>query len=361
MPGIWSNSGSGWQLLATKGFPDEAKLHALVAEAPQLLPLAGSPQLAVVGSEVQLGSGYADLIAVESSGRMVVIEVKLARNAEARRAIVSQVLAYAAYLHGMDVEQLETKVLARHLASRDYESLLDAARKNDQERAIDSATFESNLRSFLNDGRFRLVLVLDDAPAELVKLVGYLGAVADKLLIDLITVSAFEVGGAQVLMPQRVDPEPVATVSTANAVATPAAATGRTVEGADDFEAAIATAQPNAQGDLRRYTDWAKQLESQGLARLQTYHALGDRLTLLPLLRAEGVGMVTIWSDRSGAYLQLWRSVIQRNAPQLVVSLEAALAPTPLRQGNSARGVSDEVLSILSQAYRTASASPLVG
>lgn len=41
------------------------------------------------GSEVRLGSGYADLLAVETGGRPVLIEVKLAYNAEARRAGVA--------------------------------------------------------------------------------------------------------------------------------------------------------------------------------------------------------------------------------------------------------------------------------
>src|SRR5579884_2696185 len=111
MAAIWSNKGTGWELISPTGFPDEATLHTLVEEAPHLLPLAGAPALTVVGREVQLGTGYADLIAVEREGRLVVIEVKLAKNAEARRAVVSQVLAYAAYLHGSDIETLEAEVL----------------------------------------------------------------------------------------------------------------------------------------------------------------------------------------------------------------------------------------------------------
>src|SRR5437763_1838734 len=45
------------------------------------------PRLIVVGREVQLGSGRADLIAIEPSGRIAIIEIKLAWNAEARRAV----------------------------------------------------------------------------------------------------------------------------------------------------------------------------------------------------------------------------------------------------------------------------------
>ena len=104
MNSIWRNHGGKWTLAAPSGFPDEATLHELVEDAPQTLPLAGLPSLTIVGREVRLGSGYADLIAVESSGRVAVIEIKLARNAEARRAVVGQVLAYAAYLHGLSVE-----------------------------------------------------------------------------------------------------------------------------------------------------------------------------------------------------------------------------------------------------------------
>jgi hypothetical protein len=91
MTAIWQNDGAGWRLLAATGFPQEAALHQLVGGAPQLLPLAGAPRLVVLGSEVPLGSGYADLLAVEVTGRPVVIEVKLAQNAEARRAVYGAV------------------------------------------------------------------------------------------------------------------------------------------------------------------------------------------------------------------------------------------------------------------------------
>ena len=72
-----------------------------------MLPLAGAPEIVILGSEVNLGRGYTDLIGVETSGRPVVIEVKLSRNNEARRAVVAQILAYAAYLHGYTVSGLE--------------------------------------------------------------------------------------------------------------------------------------------------------------------------------------------------------------------------------------------------------------
>ena len=55
---IWSTDpAGGWKLLTKAGFPLEKTLHDLVEEAPQLLPLSGSPPLAILGREVVLGRG----------------------------------------------------------------------------------------------------------------------------------------------------------------------------------------------------------------------------------------------------------------------------------------------------------------
>jgi hypothetical protein len=136
-----------------------------------------------------------------------VLEVKLKQNAEVRRAVVAQVLMYAAFLKGFDREALEQSVLRTHLAQRGFTTLSDAVGRENQEGSFDSAEFEDGLSESLALGRFRLVLVLDEAPAELVRLVGYLASVAEKVLIDLVTVSAYDVNGSRILVPQRVDPE----------------------------------------------------------------------------------------------------------------------------------------------------------
>jgi hypothetical protein len=47
---IWGSGPSGqWSPLKPATYPAEAALHDLVQKAPQMLPLAGSPQLAVLG------------------------------------------------------------------------------------------------------------------------------------------------------------------------------------------------------------------------------------------------------------------------------------------------------------------------
>jgi hypothetical protein len=208
---IWHQGEQGWAVLQPVGFPDEAALHGLIADAPQVLPLAGSPRLVVLGSEVRVASGSADLLAVEPSGRLAIIEVKLARNAEARRAVVAQILTYAAYLRGTSRESLEHELLASHLQKRQYGGVFEAVEQNTQDGSVQAETFLPALDQSLATGGFRLVLVLDEAPAELVRLVGYLETVAPELTIDLVTVSKYSVEGAAVLVPPCARPSRRAT------------------------------------------------------------------------------------------------------------------------------------------------------
>ena len=56
IPGIWTKGDDGWMLSRPKGFPDEATLHRLIEDRPDMLPLAGAPRLVILGSEVGLGA-----------------------------------------------------------------------------------------------------------------------------------------------------------------------------------------------------------------------------------------------------------------------------------------------------------------
>ncbi len=159
MSEIWRKDGATWSQLPSSGFEDEAALHQRIAEAPAMLPLSGQARLAVVGSEVRLGTGRADVLAVELEGRPVVIEVKLKQNDDARRAVVAQALAYAAYLHGISVQDFEG-ILNPHLQKAGRDSLADAVRASDQEGAFDEESFRGALADHLRDGSFRIVFVL---------------------------------------------------------------------------------------------------------------------------------------------------------------------------------------------------------
>jgi hypothetical protein len=348
---LWTNAGDAWGLLPPSDFPDEATLHTLVEEAPQLLPLSGAPQLTIVGREVSLGGGYADLVAIESSGRAAIIEVKLARNSEARRAVVAQVLTYAAFLQGTDTATLERDILAAGLHRRGHDTLAGAVAAADQEGTFDAEAFALALEANLASGAFRLVLVLDSAPRELVRLVGYLEAMSENLVIDLVTVAAYDVDGTRIVVPQRVDPErvpaePVRTLSETKSTTVP------TSPGADAFLSAIDQAPKDQRPLLHRLTGWAIELEKEGLVQLRTGHGKNRRWTLLPRIPGEEAGLVTIWND-TAASISLWRSVFERIVPDSIPDVEAALGMR-IGTGNVARSVSDEALAALTLAYRNA-------
>lgn len=352
MTAIWQHDGNEWQLASTTGFDDERALQSLVDEAPQMLPLSGSPNVVVIGREVQLGSGFADLLAIEADGRPVVIEVKLARNAEARRAVVAQALAYAAFLNELDAKTFEQSIAARHVLSRGWATLEEAVSQSDQSGAFDPARFRDGLDQAFANGSFRLVFVLDDAPTELVRLVGYLESVTELLTIDLITVDAYEIGGSKVLVPQRVDPERVPKESDRQPVRARAIAAERSTPGADEFERGIQGLPGPQRERLTRLVAWARQLESEGLARLTSFKgANGD--TLLPRLMPDNAGLVTIW-NQGGPVLYFWRSVFERRAPRALPRIEALVAPAEVGRGTAIRDISDELVEALTEAYREA-------
>lgn len=77
---------------------------------------------------------------------------------------------------------------------------------------------------------------------------------------------------------------------------------------------------------------------------------------MLPYLPNDNAGLVSIYHDK-GAYLQFWRSVFMRRAPQSVPAIERIMAPTPVGRGNWTSRISDELLEAVTAAYREAAGS----
>ena len=107
MAELWTEAEDGWEVASPREYDEEEELQTLIEHNPQLLPLSGSPRLTVLGREVYIANCSMDILAVESTGRPVVVEVKLVSNSEARRRIVAQLLEYGAVLRGLDVSGLE--------------------------------------------------------------------------------------------------------------------------------------------------------------------------------------------------------------------------------------------------------------
>ena len=352
MSGIWTKTAQSWRPAPPRELDNEAELHDLVEGNIQMLPLAGSPRLFVLGREVPLGPGSADLLAVEASGRPVIVEVKLAKNPEAKREIVAQILSYAAFLQGSDVESLEQRPWRKALSDQGHASVLEAVKTQDQEDAVDSDTFVESLQEHLTNGRFRLVLILDEVSAELERIVAYLDAVTlQTLTVDLITVSVYEVNGTEVAMPQRISPDPSAMP---RITPPPVAPKGVLSDGPDAFVDSIADIEGEDRALLNRLVDWAREVAALPGVSLFTYTGVDRRrFTLLPRITTEKVGLITIWNDKRKPYLSVWRSVFERRAPRSIEAVEQALG-AKIGQGNTVASAPPELLSALTAAYREA-------
>ncbi len=128
-------------------------------------------------------------------------------------------------------------VLRGYLDQHGYASITHAAKAAAQaDPGFDEDAFRAKFEDALGDGRLRAVIVLDEAPADLVELVGYLQDVtSDRLALDLVVVTAFEVAGQRILVPQLVEPD--RTQVTAELAGTGKPSTGsEIVPGSEEFE-----------------------------------------------------------------------------------------------------------------------------
>ncbi len=350
MTELWAklSKESDWMRLPPTGFSDEKKLQDLVEQVPETLPLSGAPTLCILGREVSLGGGSADLVGVEPNGQITVIEVKLHKNPEAKRAVVAQILAYAAALRDLSPADLE-QLLSNHLAKGGYSSILDVVRQTSPD-LLDETEFTEGLRASLEGGVFRLVLVLDDVPPQLVRLVGFLESVTTGLTLDLVVVAQCEVDGVPVIVPQLIEPGKTPKPATPGGSAS--IARSPITDGAGAIREAIEDADPTFRPMLTRLVDWAEELEQEGLAVLSTKHSKNGNKVLRVRTRGRGAGLVTV-SNVEAAPLYLWRTALEKVAPESLVRLESILG-TEITPNFIARDFSDDLRNALTAAYREA-------
>jgi hypothetical protein len=186
---IRSDDGS-WTEPTLTGYENESWLQQLIAEHPSLIP--GVSERAVACREFSSGIGPADVVILDESGDLTLIECKLTTNPQIRREIVGQVLDYASRLWGMRVDEFEARWRRAAKTESSPLSAFDDAGTYTRERLAEN----------LQAGRMRLVLAVDQVNDDLKRIVEYLN------LITLSEVSVFVMefvhaqrDGVEVLMP----------------------------------------------------------------------------------------------------------------------------------------------------------------
>ena len=98
---------------------------------------------------------------------------------------------------------------------------------------------------------------------------------------------------------------------------------------------------------------WVEELASLPNVRLSTYSGL-ERYTLLPRIMPDNAGLVTIWNDKQQPAISVWRTVFERRAPKALASVERAIQPDRIGQGNTLKSITSEILKEFTRAYEEA-------
>ena len=356
MPDIWHWKDDGtehgkWSIVGTSSFEHERALQERIAASPEMLPLSGQPLLTAAFREVGLGGGRADVLAFEDNGRPCIIEVKLKEHPEAKRAVVAQALTYAAGLRGIEVRKLEGETLKEPLQGKRLVEVVQESLDGDN---FDEGAFYENLGKHLAAGSFRIVIVLDDAPPQLVSLIGYLDLFTTKdLSLDLVTVSAYDIKDEHFLIPQRIDPEHAIQPEPATETTVHSRPSRRATatKGSAPFRKFVAqSASPDHRTNGQRIADWADGLENEGICRVYSKEGGGWSRIRLHLLD-ENKTFAHFESDGQGAWL--YPTVIQRRAPAMLDRIrELTVTGVPGNKGGAP--ATPELLDALADAYREA-------
>jgi hypothetical protein len=166
MPVVLKTS-QGASLVVASEFINENELQGVIAESPALIGGDGDKPIALVQREVTLPeAGHLDLLCVTAAGLPVAVEVKLARNGESRRDVVAQVVDYVSALTQLTVEELDQAVGGR------LENALRQLEAEPGGTPFDDAWQATGVN--LRAGVARVILVLDDAPPALERVVRFL-------------------------------------------------------------------------------------------------------------------------------------------------------------------------------------------
>jgi hypothetical protein len=199
MPKILVIEGDKVTALDKTKFTEEGKLQDYLEKYPSLIPLGeiveGASDLLCIGREVGAGPGAIDLLFIDKDGLLTVVETKLAKNPEARRTVIGQIIEYASYISHWtvdDVERIANNYFKLGEVPERYrdKTLYDAIKQPGVEELSDEE-IRANIENNLKNGKIRLIIAVDELVEPLRATVTFLNE-NSKFDILLLQVSSFE-------------------------------------------------------------------------------------------------------------------------------------------------------------------------
>jgi hypothetical protein len=186
--------GGPWREPATTSYANEKELQDLVKASATLLP--DTAPSAVVDEFWIPEAGSVDLLVLDRSGALTLVECKLRANPEIRREVVGQILAYAGGLSHMSYDEFAAGFRKRAGQSLDIAVAQATGDEGDADQLREAITER------LAAGEFRLVIAVDQITPELKLVVEYL----NRHTVDAVQVLALELnytkdGDVELLVP----------------------------------------------------------------------------------------------------------------------------------------------------------------
>ena len=157
-------------------FPSEARLHAAIAAHPEVLPSEdlGLGPLVALAEELDFGHGPLDLLAVDPSGRLAIIEFKRGTENPDVRKVIAQLLDYGAALWRQTVESLTERINAGYVPLN--QSLLAHVTVRLEALGVDfdPVVFLEGLAACLDRGDFVFLYVARDLDSRTKKVMTFL-------------------------------------------------------------------------------------------------------------------------------------------------------------------------------------------
>ncbi len=189
----------------------EEGLQKLVEQYPQIIPGSqidpGSkdpPRFVLLCREMAIGSWALDFLLVDQYGIPTLVETKLVENPESRRAVIGQILEYAANAASAWGEGKLREKAAEYWSKRGKE-LDEVLNEVFGEVDFDIDTFWSSVEENLQRSKIRLIITTDELRPEVRRIIEYLNTETRNVQILGLEIRCYgEDKGLTVLVPRLV-------------------------------------------------------------------------------------------------------------------------------------------------------------
>lgn len=194
------------RLQSTPNFPyDEKWLQTFLFDNPGAIPIEDIDNtfagMIPVCCELYTAAGPLDILYVTPLGKLVIVEVKLWRNPEARRKVVAQIIDYAKELNKWDYEDLQREVSKQ--TRKKGNALYELVRSHWPE--TDEASFVDSVSRSLKKSDFLLLIIGDGIQEGTENIADFMNNVARlQFTLGLLEVAIFKLSEGDYIVQPRI-------------------------------------------------------------------------------------------------------------------------------------------------------------